>query len=187
MCFAPWIVKISQKFMKLAQKAFRPEIRNFPKFWKNRNPDFSYRNGFRTSSSIWMNLVNFWAMITFHGANSISNLLAFHSFYFGARWVRALEVRARYFPILTEKFIFSGEKFRKKSCKLIKLQLKFKRAHPTRAKIKAMKSYKNLDAICTMKRDHSSKIEQIHPNRTTCTKSILILKNHVFFFKIYLL
>jgi len=100
--------------------------------------------------------------------------------------VRALEFRARYFPILAQNVIFSGEKFRKKSCKLIKLQLKFKRAHPTRAKIKAMKSYKNLDAICTMKRDHSSKIEQIHPNRTTCTKSILILKNHVFFFKIYL-
>ena len=97
--------------------------------------------------------------------------------------MRALEFRARYFPILAQNVIFSGEKFREKSCKLIKLQLKFKRAHPTRAKIKAMKSYKNLDAICTMKRDHSSKIEQIHPNRTTCTKSILILKNHVFFFQ----
>ena len=129
----------------------------------------------------WMNLLNLQAMITLDGANSIFIFVAFQSFNFGARWVRALEVRARYFPILTEKFIFSGEKFRKKSCKLIKLQLKFKRAHPTRAKIKAMKSYKNLDAICTMKHDHSSKIEQIHPNRTTCMRSILILKKHVFF------
>ena len=103
-------------------------------------------------------------MITFHGANSIFIFVAFHSFYFGARWVRALEFRARFFPILAQNVIFSVEKFRKKSCKLIKLQLKFKRAHPTRAKIKAMKSYKNLDAICTMKRDHSSKMEQIHPN-----------------------
>ena len=115
-------------------------------------------------------------MITCHGANSIWNFLVFHKFYFGARWVRALEFRARYFPILAQNVIFSGEKFRKKSCKLIKLQLKFKRAPPTRAKIKAMKNYKNLDAICTMNRDHISKIEQIHPNRTTCTKSILILK-----------
>ena len=122
-------------------------------------------------------------MITFHGANSILNFVAFHSFYLGAHWVRALEFRARYFPILAQNVIFSGEKFREKSCKLIKLHLKIKRAHSTRAKIKAMKSYKNLDAICTMKRDHSSKIEQIHPNRTTCTKSILILKNHVFFSK----
>ena len=88
--------------------------------------------------------------------------------------MRALEFRARYFPILAQNVIFSDEKFRKKTCKLIKLELKFKRAHPTRAKIKAMKSYKNLDAICTMKRDHSSKIDQIHPNRTTCTKSISI-------------
>jgi len=97
--------------------------------------------------------------------------------------VRALEFRARYFPILAQNVMFSGGKFREKTCKLIKLQLKFKRAHPTRAKMKAMKSYKNLDAICTMKRDHSSKIEKIHPNRTTCTKFILMLKNHVFFSK----
>ena len=95
--------------------------------------------------------------------------------------MRALEFRARYFPILAQNVIFSGEKFRKKSCKLIKLQLKFKRAHPARAKTKAMKSYKNSDGICTMKRDHSSKIEQIHPNLTTCTKSVLILKIQVFF------
>ena len=150
MCFAPWIVKISKKCMKLAQKAFRPEIPNLQKFWKNRIPDFSYRNGFRTSCSIWMNLVNFWAMITFHGANSILNFVAFHSFYFGARWGRALEFRARYFPILAQNVIFSGEKFREKSCKLIKLHLKIKRAHSTRAKIKAMKSYKILDAFCTL-------------------------------------
>ena len=78
---------------------------------------------------------------------------------------------------------FPGKNSGKQTCKLIKLELKFKRAHPTRAKIKAMKSYKNLDAICTMKRDHSSKIDQNHPNRTTCTKSILILKNHVLFSK----
>ena len=115
-------------------------------------------------------------MITLDGANSIFIFVAFQSFNFGARWVRALEVRARYFPILTEKFIFSGEKFRKKSCKLIKLQLKFKRAHPTRAKIKAMKSYKNLNAICTMKRDHSSKIEQIHLKSNNLYKSDFDLK-----------
>ena len=77
--------------------------------------------------------------------------------------MRALEFRARYFPILAQNVIFPV-KNSGKSCKLIKLELKFKRAHPTRAEIKAMKSYKTLDAICTMKSDHSSKIKQIHPN-----------------------
>ena len=76
---------------------------------------------------------------------------------------------------------FPWKKSGKNHVNYLKLQLKFKRAHPTSAKIKAMKSYKNLDAICILKRDHSSKMEQIHPNWTTCTKSILILKNHVFF------
>ena len=69
--------------------------------------------------------------------------------------MRALEFRAPYYPILAQNVIFSDEKFRKKTCKLLKLELKFKRAHPMRAKIEGMKSYKNWDAICTMKRDHS--------------------------------
>ena len=52
----------------------------------------------------------------------------------------------------------------------------FKRAHPERAKIKAMKSYKNEDAICTIKRDHSSQIEQVHPKSNNLYKIDFDLK-----------
>ena len=52
----------------------------------------------------------------------------------------------------------------------------FKRAHPKRAKIKAMKSYKNEDAICTIKRDHNLKIEQIHPKSNNLYKIDFDLK-----------
>ena len=103
------------KIDEISINSFRLQIPNLQKFWKNRNPDFSYRNRFRTSCSIWMNLVNFWAMITFHGVNAIPIFVAFHSFYFGAHWVRALEFRARYFPILARNVIFSGGKFREKN------------------------------------------------------------------------
>jgi len=39
--------------------------------------------------------------------------VVFHGLYFGARWVRALEFRARYFPILAQNDIFQGKKSRK--------------------------------------------------------------------------
>ena len=53
----------------------------------------------------WMNLLNLQAGITLDGANSIFIFLAFQSFNFGARWVRALECWAQVLSIYT---FFSG-------------------------------------------------------------------------------
>jgi len=79
------------------------------KFWK-KNVIFQYQNGFRTGCSIWMSLVNFWAMITFYGANSIWIFVAFHSFYLGARWVRALEFELKFYQFTRFFRNFSSEK-----------------------------------------------------------------------------
>ena len=94
----------------------------------------------------------------FDGAKSICICIDFPSFYFGARWVHALEFWIQVLPIYT---IFSRF-FHENYILCINLQImdpKFKRVHPTRAKIKSMNSCKNEDAICTINRDHSLNIE----------------------------
>ena len=130
----------------------------------------------------WMNLLNLQAMITLDGANSIFIFVAFQSFNFGARWVRALEFWAQVLSIYTIFFrIFSHENY----ILCWKWQImspKSKRVHRKRAKIQAMKSYKSEDAICTIKRDHSLYIEQIHPKSNNLYEIHFDLKNRVVIF-----
>ena len=57
-----------------------------------------------------------------------------------------------------------------------------KRVHPTRAKIEALKSYKSEYAICTIKRDHSLCIEQVHPKSNNLYEIHFDLKNRVVIF-----
>jgi len=55
------------------------------------------------------------------------------------------------------------------------------RSHPTRAKIKALKSYVKLDAFrITVKFYHSLKIEQIHAKSNNLNKINFDMKNHKF-------
>ena len=57
-----------------------------------------------------------------------------------------------------------------------------KRVHPARAKIEALKSYKSEYAICTIKRDHSLCIEQVHPKSNNLYEIHFDLKNRVVIF-----
>ena len=53
--------------------------------------------------------------------------IALHTFYFGAHLARALQSKSDYLPILANKTNLTRKKSMKKSCKLTKLELKFKR------------------------------------------------------------
>ena len=93
---------------------------------------------------------------------SICIFIAFQSFYFGVRWVHALEFWIQVLPIYT---IFSRFFPRKLHFvhKFVKNESKFQARAPNARQNKDVKNYKNEDANCTINRDHSLKLSKFIP------------------------